>query len=201
MIRRLSVPNEHDWEQKLAFSSGVTESTHPDTIMKLLGDSCVRVEKNNASGNDGGVDFRAYLRRGSQLNIDVKAREKGCSRYWKACPLFGIALEPEFALETWSVIENREWGIQPVVGWTLDESKDTDYTLHLFDPNDTPEVFLLPFQLLRMSFRKNLFPWIRQFQVSRQFTPPKNGRMGWESECVFVPAAIVLDAIRQEMRN
>jgi hypothetical protein len=178
MIRRLSVPNEHDWEQKLAFSSGVTESTHPDTIMKLLGDSCVRVEKNNASGNDGGVDFRAYLRRGSQLNIDVKV-----------------------ALETWSVIENREWGIQPVVGWTLDESKDTDYTLHLFDPNDTPEVFLLPFQLLRMSFRKNLFPWIRQFQVSRQFTPPKNGRMGWESECVFVPAAIVLDAIRQEMRN
>jgi len=85
-----------------------------------------------------------------------------------------------------------------MVGWTLDESKATDYTLHVFDETDTPECFLLPFQLTRMAFRRCLHQWIDRYRVERQATV--RGDRRWQSECVFVPAVIVLDAIQCEMR-
>jgi hypothetical protein len=192
------MPHEYEWEDRLAMSSGVTERTHPETIQKLIGPSCVRVERNITNGNDNGIDYWAYLRGGAKLAIDIKAREHGCSKYWKSCPLFGVGVEPELALEIWSVKPEPE-NFTGQAGWTLSESKETDYILHVFDISDTPERFLLPFQLLRMGFRRNIKEWTRKFRVETQRTSRANGHR-WQSECVFVPAVIVIDAITEEMR-
>jgi|HubBroStandDraft_2_1064218.scaffolds.fasta_scaffold94971_2 hypothetical protein len=97
------------------------------------------------------------------------------------------------SLETWSVLpENRRPG---KVGWTLDEAKMTDYTLHVFDHRDTKEVFFIAFQLLRMAFRSNLKLWENTIGYRR---PQNSGT--WKSQCLFVPAFKVLAAISAEMR-
>ena len=168
---------ETEWEQKPAFSSGATEATHPETIQALLGPSCVRVEPHDVDRDDDGIDFRAYLRRGSVLGIDMKARESGCSRFWRPCPQTGVGLEPEFALETWSVVPDKANGVHGRTGWTLDESKATDYTLHVFDVTDTPECFLLPFQLTRMAFRRRVREWTSVYRVEQQRTRRGVARM------------------------
>lgn len=81
------------------------------------------------------------------------------------------------------------------VGWTLSESSGVDYILFTFDPADTPEVFLYPFQLLRMAFRRNLKTWQKGYKVDKQ----NSGQ--WRSECVFVPESVVWDGIYQAMRQ
>jgi len=146
-----------------------------------------------------GVDFWAELRGGAKLRIDIKARQKGCSAFWSPAPLFGKQVEPELSLEKWSVVPgSSQLNRIGCTGWTLDEGKATDYTLHVFDPSDTREVVLLPFQLLRMAFIKNIASWYGAFRSARQ----KNTHNGhhYESECVFVPAWCVIAAIQAEMR-
>lgn len=185
--------NEYDFAERLAFSRGKAENTHPDTIRALV-TGCVSVEKASESLDRQGIDFVATLRRGTKLNIDMKIRAEGCSQYWKAMPLFGIDLpEPELALETWSVCPSN--GSPGKAGWTLNESKLTDFTLHVFDPRDSIEVFLLPFQLLRIAFRHNYHAWLKRFPIKRQSS------ITWESECVFVPGWHVMNAIAAEMRQ
>jgi len=100
--------------------------------------------------------------------------------------------EPELSLEKWSVLPSS--GRAGKVGWTLDESKLTDYTLHVFDFQDSREVFLLPFQLLRQAFRRNVEKWYSEFFHASQSSKT------WESECVFVPACVVLESLATEMR-
>lgn len=178
-----------DFKKQLAFSRGVSEAEYPDAIRSLI-PGCELVVEPSVEMNKLGVDYVATLRRGATVFVDVKRREKGCSQFWKRSPKSGI-LEPELALELWSVRpgENR----LGIAGWTLDESKLTDYTFHVFDPSDTGDVFLFPFQLLRSSFVKNLKLW-------RKLHPPKIQSSGaWESECLFVPAGKVIDAIHAEM--
>ena len=137
-----------------------------------------------------GVDYIATLRRGAEVYIDHKARENGCRRYWKARG--DGTLEPEIALELWSVMPaNRSPG---KAGWTLDEAKRTHYTLHTFDPEDSKEAFLFPFQILRKTYRQNFAHWNSAFKHGVQ----DSGK--WKSECVFVPASIVLAGLRRAMQ-
>ena len=191
---------EYDFAERLAFSRGIAETTHPDTIIKLI-PGCVDVQRTSKTEDRRGIDFKAILRRGAELNIDIKSREKGCSKFWQPYR-FGQGIEPELALEKYSVappsaIENPIVE-EPKTGWTLDESKETDYTLHVFDPSDTIEVFLLPFQLLRIAFRKHIDSWYANFKHARQFTHSSFG--SWESECIFVPGWCVIEAVSAEMR-
>lgn len=204
--------NEYDFAERLAFSHGRRAGVDTHTLKDLI-PGCVEVRKNDVTKNDRGVDFIATLRGGAELNIDHKARDVGCSRYWRYVqPELALGFgegtspqsmtggrEPELSLETWSVCP--EHGGSGVAGWTLDESKLTDYTYHTFDLSDSDEVFLLPFQLLRMAFRNNHKTWCEAFRVERQVTPSEKGRNGWTSECVFVPAWCVVDAIKSEMRR
>ena len=184
------MPSEYEFAERLAFSRGVSAGTHPDTIRGLLGESCVVVRVASHEMDLAGVDFIATLRRGAELNIDIKARAKGCSRFWKDD-------EPDIALEIWSV---RQRPGQPgKCGWSLDEAKITDYTLHVFDPSDTREVFLLPFQLLRIAFRTNISRWMAMYSKPNGRDVQSSGR--WESECVFVPSSQVIGAISQQMRR
>jgi len=182
--------NEYDFADRLAFSQGQSENTHPETIRRLIA-GCVNVEKAPLEYDKRGIDFVATLRKGATLNIDIKAREFGCSKYWRRDNKTGSVI-PDLALEIWSVVPERN--SKGAVGWSLDESKLTDYTLHIYDPKDCQAAFLMPFQLLRMSFRKNFQKWTRRYRVARQSSG------SWKSECVFVPSTVVVAAITSEIQ-
>lgn len=180
--------NVLDFDEQLQWSQGQTKESHPETIKSLLA-GCVAVTKAPVELDVAGIDYVATLRRGATVNIDVKARSAGCSQYWDDG-------EPELALEIWSVVP--EDGLRGSAGWTLDEGKLTDYTLHVFDPSDTTQSFLLPFQLLRMAFRRHLTMWRSVYDVHYQRSH-RHGR-NWRSQCVMVPAVRVLSAVTCEMR-
>jgi len=188
----------HDWDKKVAIGRCTALGSHTDTIKKLIGESCVHVREIDGDDplNAKGIDFIATLRHGAELNIDTKGREAGCSKFWKFYGEPPDLFEPELALEKWSVVPEN--GRPGKTGWTLDESKLTDYTLHVFDPMDSRQVFLLPFQLLRMAFQRHITAWWARYDHKSQETI--RGSRNWRSECVFVPAYIVLGAIMSEMR-
>lgn len=178
----------YGFSTKLAYSLGERCESDIETLTKLI-DGCVYVEKTDVDLDRTGVDYVATLRRGGTINIDAKTREPGCSRYWSNG-------EPELAPEIWSVMPGGKYEIPKELskaGWTLDESKATDYIYCTFDAVDTDKVYLLPFQLYRMAFRRNIHNWKSHYKVA----PQDSGR--WESQCVFVPASVVLNAIYIEM--
>lgn len=168
----------YDFAERLAFSRTVA-SEPPEDVLRRAFVGVVSVESTDLATDKSGVDFLITLRRGATIGIDLKAREAGCSRYWND--------GPELALETWSVCPSHYDAGKP--GWTLDEAKATDYTMHTFDSADSMEVYVLPFQQLRTAFRRNLSAWRSAYRVARQ----NSGR--WQSECVFVPAHVVMAAI------
>lgn len=165
-------------------SLGTRKETDIATIASML-DGCVSVAKTDAQLDRLGVDYAATLRGGAQVLIDAKAREKGAKRYWKD--------GPDVALETWSVCPSeRNAGKK---GWTLCQSKQTDFILFTFDPIDTDEVFLVSYQLLRTAFARHKEEWMRRFKHARQSSG------GWTSECVFVPWRVVEQALLAAQRG
>lgn len=186
--------SEYGWHERLEFSEGVVAATCIDTLRDMI-DGCVDVRRADLASDKAGVDYIAVLRRGSELYIDHKARSEACSRYWKfdskGKPI------PEIALETHSVVADECNAGK--AGWTLDESKKTHYTLHTFNPADTDQCYLLPFQILRMAFRRNLSTWKNRYRCAEQTTTAGNSR--WRSRCVFVPAPVVLGAISDAMSS
>ena len=176
--------NDYGFKERLAFSKGCAGSNDAETIQRLL-PGCINVIQAHEDLDKTGVDFVAHLRRGSKVNIDVKRRDLGVSKYWTG--------EPELTLEQWSVVPSNTK--QGVAGWTLDESKATDYILYVFHPADCRDAYLIPFQLLRMAFRRNNVTWRNAYRIGRCST---YGR--YETESVFVPASVVIDHVAQEMQ-
>lgn len=177
-----------DFEKKLAYSQGFRLGNDLETLHSLI-DGCIDVVKTNIEIDKTGIDYIAALRGGAQIRIDSKTREAGCSQYWQNG-------EPEFAPEIWSVMPGGKYKIareSAKTGWTLNESKATDYIFCTFDPVDTDRVYFLPFQLYRMAFRRNLAIWREYHKVSIQDSG------SWQSMCIFVPAGVVLNAIYIEM--
>jgi len=191
--------NEHNLADKLAWSRGIARDTDAETIRSMI-PGCVSVEQATVELDRKGIDFIATLRRGATINVDIKARAAGVSRYWRAAPLYGVvAPEPELTIEIWSMMPHN--GRPGKAGWTLDESKLTDYVLYLFDATDTHEAFLLPFQLLRMATVRNLDAW-------RAASPPRhcetNGgpdNGGWRTQSIFIQAWAVIESVAAEMRR
>lgn len=175
----------YSFDTMLAYSRGVRERTDLDTIAALI-DGCKDVAKTDVATDRAGVDYVATLRGGAQVFIDAKARTPGCSRFWRYVP--------ELALEVWSV---RPESHQPgKVGWTLSEASIVHYVLFTFDPSDTKEVFLYPFQLLRMAFRRNLKAW-----RDKGYKTDIQSSGAWRSECLFVPESVVWDGLYSAMRQ
>lgn len=175
--------NQYDFDERLHFSTTYKGRSFEEIIAGTI-PGVVTVAKTDTAVDKTGVDYVATLRRGATINIDLKLRDAGASKYWQ----HGFE---ELALEKWSVVPEN--GRQGVAGWTLDEAKATHYTMHAFAPEDSQRVILLPFQLLRKAFKIHLTEWYRTYQHAQQ----SSGR--WRSECVFVPADIVIEAIAAVM--
>lgn len=169
--------------ERLNSTFGTRRESHLLTIKDMLL-GCETIRDATREENIKGIDFVATLRRGAEVYIDTKERENGCSNFWKS--------GPELALETWSKmpVPGRSAG---KAGWTLDESKQTDYILFLWDKRDCGEALLVPFQLLRIAFRKHYEEWTTKYWKATQKTIEQGSV--WHSECVFVPAHIVLTAV------
>ena len=182
----------YDFESQLRFSRGQREKTDIRTIVDMI-DGCVRCEKTGINEDRRGIDYVAELRSGARVRIDGKARDAGCSKWWKRC-------EPDLALEKWSVVPHLNGNGRMVqkTGWTLNEKTETDLILFTYDPSDTERCFLLPFVLLRMAFRRFIVSWWKDpdFWTAEQNSTGSDGRT-WKSECIFVPHWIVMSAIDQ----
>jgi hypothetical protein len=172
----------YSFDERLMFSKGARQGSDLETIAAIL-DGCVSVSVASVEMDKLGVDYIATLRKGAQVLIDAKTREKGCSRYWRG--------QPELAIEIWSVMPGGKYGLTcGKTGWTLDEAKITDAILYTFDPSDSETVFLLPFQHLRLAARRNVNRWASRYKVDIQ------DNRSWESQAVFVPASEVVECIR-----
>lgn len=188
-------PRLYDFNGCSALSRGVCAANNMETIQSLI-PGCIKVEQTEAGDlrDKYGIDYIATLRRGREINIDAKIRDLGCSRWWhKGCP--------ELALEKWSVMAGGVFKTPPhrgKCGWTLSEQSLTEMVFFHFHPQDTREVFLLPFQALRIAFRTNIADWFRRYKHAIQRT--YKGRC-WESEAVFVPFDVVWEAIRKVCRS
>lgn len=175
----------HDFQQKLAFSLGENERVDLEVIKEaILG--CAQVVKSDEETDRRGIDYIATLRRGGEIFIDGKTREKGSSRYWK----YG---EPELALEIWSIMPTE--GNPGKIGWTLNEKSVVDYILYTFDQSDARDFFLIPFQLLRVAFQRHFSEWKQKYFIKRQQST------SWCSQAIFVPASVVLEAVTAEMHG
>jgi hypothetical protein len=178
----------HDFDSKLAYSQGERQQNDIDTLMELIL-GCVSVEKTDTETDKTGIDYIATLRSGATIRIDAKTRERGCSRFWHN--------GPELAPEKWSVRPGGKYAIsrsQAKAGWTLSEANDVDYIYCTFHDDDCRTCWLLPFQLYRMAFSKNLLMWACTYKSAIQDSGT------WESECIFIPASVVTEAINDEMR-
>lgn len=165
----------YQFDERLRWSKGQRQESDLQTIQGMI-PGCISVVPSSLEQELRGVDYIATLRRGAEIFIDVKARDSGCSKYWRN--------GPEVALEIWSDIDRRK------TGWTLDESKLSDLILFTFDPRDCPDSWIASFHLLRMAFIKNFSYWTARYRVAVQ----NSG--GWQSKCVFVPIKSVEIAIK-----
>lgn len=172
----------YGFDDCLKYSRGDSE-TNDLTILKNKIIGCLSVEKTSIEIDKKGIDYIATLRNGATVKIDAKTRKKGCKAQWKTN-------EPELALEIWSVIGKK-------TGWTLDEKKEVDLILYTFNKTDTLNFYILPFQQLRIAFSRNCNEWKTDYKPRKQNSCRKGNT--WVSECMFVPAKVVIEAIMAEM--
>ena len=178
----------YDFHERLNFSKGVRQENDIDTLLAWRGLGAKTVRKTDIDEDRKGIDYVIVLDGGAEVSVDAKARQKGCAKYWQGVP--------ELALEIWSVCPLDWCEFQyakgrgtPKTGWTLDQSKSVDLILFTFDPADSRDVFLLPFQLLRTAFRQHLGDWLSTYPTPIQTSG------AWQSQCCFVPVDVVQSAI------
>lgn len=179
----------YDFGERLTFSKGQRQASDEATLRALF-PKAVSVTKTDEDEDRNGTDYIMELRRGAQLRVDAKARDRGCSRYWSP--------GPEVALEVWSVKPGGKYNTpreRSKVGWTLDESKDVDLILFTFESADHELAYVRPLPLLREAFRANFGDWYERFKTDTQDSRK------WQSECVFVPLDVVDEAITETSRT
>jgi hypothetical protein len=170
---------EFDFDERLTFSKGSRGRCDDDTLMTMI-PSAVEIRDGNTEEDKRGIDKVVRLSSGRTLAVDLKVRDTGAAKWWKTCP--------DLALERWSVKPQN--GSQGKVGWTLDPAKRTDLVLFLFDPAESTDCYLVGFHHLRAAFLRCGKEWWGHYKRA-----PQNTEGRYQSECVFVPVAIVLDAI------
>lgn len=168
------------WKEKLEYSLG-RQQEFDFQLLKQHIPRCQSIRKTDIEQDKSGVDYVATLANGAEVLIDAKTRTAGSSKYWKSN-------EAELALEVWSVVNKK-------VGWTLNTASNVDYILYTFDKSDWDKYYFLPFQLLRKAFHENFRRWKAEYEQKEQWSD------GWKSAAIFVPASVVLQAIRETMEG
>lgn len=162
-----------DFKRSLVISTGTSANqTIGDILLATIPGSTRAIQANQANDRSG-VDWWLEMQSGDFLGVDCKIREED------PLPKFG---KDDLALETWSVVEKK------IVGWTLDDTKRTDYVFWFW--KSTGRWCVVPMLLLRKAFQLYQQEWMRKFQVATQCTERR-----YHSECVFVPRRDVWRAI------
>ena len=170
------------WHEKLEYSLS-SQQDFDIEILKNHIPSCVSVKKTDVATDKTGVDYIATLKNGAVVFVDAKTRTSDCAKFW-------VQGEPELALEKWSIVDKK-------VGWTLSTSSAVDYILFTFDKEVCDRFFFIPFQLLRKAFLENGKKWQDKYGLKYQ-SSYSCGRY-WRSAAIFVPASVVVQAVRQTM--
>lgn len=118
-----------------------------------------------------GCDIYLRTANGREIGIDLKIRDKDCRAFGN----------DDVALEI-SSVEGAK------TGWTLDTSKTTEYIVWYW--RDTQRIHIVPFALLQAAFIKYQQEWIDTYSTATQTTDHR-----YRSSCVFVPAAVVWQAM------
>lgn len=182
---------KYDFAERLAFSQGKRGERDAEILKKAI-PNCVDVRKTDEATDRKGVDYIATLEGGAEIGIDVKARDKGVSKYWKNG-------KEDLVLEIWSVYPD---GMnEGKIGWTLSDKTNVDLILYTFDEEDSKNYYLLPYQFLRIAFVKHGREWIKRYGHKQSTTSTKNMNRVWYSQAVFVPADEVINAMIQEMQG
>lgn len=171
----------HDFGERLAFSQSEAHVKAVTEFLKREIPGCVDAVKTDITTDKKGIDYIVKLKGGAEIGVDEKMRDKGASKYW-------YYDEAELALETWSVYRS-------VLGWTFSTKTNVDYILYTFDPSDWDKAYLFPYQLLRMALHHNGEDWAEKFSIKLQTSN------GWQSQAMFVPASVVVDAVAAEMQR
>lgn len=179
---------DYSFHERLSWSESRRGVDDARTIRTLL-DGCETVRVATREEQSFGIDYVAVLGAGAHVFVDTKARTPGASRYWKLG-------SPELALELWSVMPTESVP-NGKIGWTLSQKSLTDMVLFTFDPTDTQLCYLVGFQSLRLAFNRFQHEWAVAYGETTQSSD--GGR--WKSQAVFVPASIVLNAIREISRD
>lgn len=169
-----------DFNTDFQFSLGEREQFDISLLQKAI-NKCVRVEKTTEELDRKGIDYIATLDGGSEIYIDAKTRRS----------VWCIDGSPVLALEMWSVKPQN--GYSGKIGWTLNTETNVDMILYTFPKDKWKYFYLIPFQFLRMAFQENGRYWLDKYGSRIQ----ENGR--WQSECMFVPAHVVLEAVSKQM--
>lgn len=180
----------YDFHAKLQ-ASKQNKQRHIEAIKSYFPDA-LGIREGRVDEDIQGADFIVMLA-GKNIAIDVKTRERGCSKYWRNRKL------PEAALEIWSAAPTPERP-QGIKGWCRDPAKKTDFILFIFDNSDTEKTYLIPFEMLRTAYSLYGSEWAKNFKIAKQKTPSfkANGddRFG---ECIFIPLVVIRAALNQIM--
>lgn len=161
--------NVYDFKTKLQVSR-TREATDMEVLARIFPNATgIRpgTEVEDRSGADFIVDMDGTL-----VRVDVKAREKGCSRFWGRDKEGDLI--PEIAIELMSV-NGR------IKGWALDWKKKTDFYLFTFDPDDHKFCYIVAANHIRLIAERYEKVLRQEFKTAIQDSGT------WTSECVFLP--------------
>lgn len=182
---RVGQPGQvRDFGDDLAWSAGHAIGEDIGAILKNIIPLVTSLRRasmdQDRSGTDWWVDRASGL---DALSVDVKIRDID--------PIEEFRVD-DLALELWSV---RPHGSNPgKIGWTFDPSKRTDFILWSW--TRTGRYFLVSFPLLCQASILHRGEWETRFTHKIQKSGGA-GRVGWESECLFVLRRTVIDAIEE----
>lgn len=175
---------KYDFTKQLVMSAGVAATDDVKTILINSIPGALDVRKATGTEDRCGTDWWIDHARGSDISVDTKIRQiDPIQKYGK----------DDLALETWSIVpgsHSRDPKLQ-AVGWTLDETKRTDYVLWLW--TTTKRWALIPFPQLCAIFRKRLDTWYEIYRHHEQTT--SKGSETYRSEMLLVPRREVWAAI------
>lgn len=158
-----------DFHKQLIISTGTATNISIGEILLEAIPGSMRAIQALSHHDRKGTDWLLDMKSGEWCRVDCKIRD------FDAVKKYGTHCD-DLALETWSVVEKK------IIGWSLDESKQTDYVFWIW--KDTGRWCLVPFLLLVKAFKSRKDEWTRTYKVSRQNTENR-----YHSECVFVNRA------------